>query len=65
MKWRSPLRPCEQPYLNLRNHRWVPVPRPSPAEWQASERENPATLQIGVGSTIVSLITNRVGTSEF
>ena len=65
MKWRSPLRPCEQPYLNLRNHRWVPVPNPSPALRQASGLKNPATRQIGVGSPIVSLITNRVGTSEF
>ena len=22
IKWRSPLRPCERAYLNLRNHRW-------------------------------------------
>ena len=63
-KGRPPLRPCEQPYLNLRYHRLAPVPRLSPAVRQASKRENPAILQIGVGSTIVSLITNRAGTSK-
>ncbi len=30
-KRRPPLRPCGQAYLNLRNHRWVPIRHPSPA----------------------------------
>ena len=66
MKWRSPPRPCELAYLNLQSYRWVSVVHPSPTdERRASGWRNATTLQIGVGSRIVSLITNRAGTSVF
>ena len=36
-----PQRPCEQSYLNLRYHRWVPVPRLSPAPGAGIEAGKP------------------------
>ena len=63
-KGRPPHRPCEQAYLNLRNHRVGTCP-PSVVHPKAVfGTGKPGSRQIGVGSTIVLLITNRAGTSE-